>query len=99
MQAVPGFNLLNLTFTPPLFPGLVLLGTFGAASPSSLVQVLPADDIAGGTVFDAQGNPLPDFSICVIPEPASGALFALARGGPRPPRAPNWLAAASPNGI
>ena len=66
---MPGFNLLNLAFTPPLFPGLVLLGTFRAASPSSLVQVLPADDIAGGTVFDAQGNPLPDFSICVIRSP------------------------------
>ena len=56
VPAIPGFNLLNLTFTPPLFPGLVLLGTFGAASSNALVQVLPADDIAGGTVFDANGN-------------------------------------------
>ena len=81
VPAIPGFNLLNLTFTPPLFPGLVLLGTFGAASSNALVQVLPADDIAGGTVFDANGNVIFDFSIRVVPEPAAGALFALAAVG------------------
>ncbi len=81
VPAVPGFNLLNLTFTPPLFPGTVLLGTFGAASSNALVQVLPADDIAGGTVFDANGNVIFDFSIRVVPEPAAGALFALAAVG------------------
>ena len=73
----PGFNLLDLAFTPPLSPSYpVLLGIFGSSvNTAGLVQVLPADDLAGGTVFDAQGAPIPDFSIRVVPEPAAGALM------------------------
>jgi hypothetical protein len=78
--AVPGFNLLSLSFTPALpstFSPL-LLGTFEAVSSTALVQVLPADVVMDGTVFDAQGLPIQDFSIRVVPEPAASALLLLA---------------------
>ena len=80
VATVPGFNLLDLSFTPflPSTGSPVLLGTFGAVSPTALVQVLPADDVMGGTVFDAQGFAIQDFSIRVVPEPAAGGLLLLA---------------------
>ena len=73
---------LSLSFSPPLFvstgPG-VLVGYFSSSvNQASLVQLLPGDDLAGGTVFDAFGAPILDYAIHIVPEPVAAALLALA---------------------
>jgi len=77
---MPGFNLLVLSFSPN-FVGSgpsVLIGTFASSvNSASLVQVLPADSLVGGTVFDGVGAPISDFAIHVVPEPAAAALVSL----------------------
>jgi len=81
----PGFDLLNLSFSPPLPSGApLLLGTFTATAGDALVQVLPADDVEDGTVFDPLGAAIPDYSINVrsaVPEPTGPALLLLAALG------------------